>query len=75
MARGPEAGLEIIHALDATGGLEGYYLLPAARADLLRRLGRHAEAAVDYRRARDLAPSDAERRYLSSRLDETGGRP
>ncbi|MGA7205224.1 MAG: RNA polymerase sigma factor [Specibacter sp.] len=73
MARGPEAGLELIDRLDDDGALEGYYLLPAARADLLRRLGRRTEAAHDYRRARDLAPSEAERRYLGRRLAETAG--
>ena len=71
MAQGPEAGLELVDRLDRAGVLKGYYLLPAARADLLRRLGRDADAAHDYRRARDLAPSDVERRYLNRRLAET----
>jgi RNA polymerase sigma-70 factor (ECF subfamily) len=68
MADGPEAGLELVAGIEAAGDLEGYYLLPATRADLLRRLGRPGEAAASYRAARDLAPTDAERRYLDRRL-------
>jgi RNA polymerase sigma-70 factor (ECF subfamily) len=48
-------------------------VLPATRADLLRRLGRLPEAAVAYREALDLASTDAERRFLRRRLAETGG--
>jgi len=70
MAQGPAAGLERVDALAATGALDGYYLLPATRADLLRRIGRNAEAAVSYRRALDLAVNEAERRYLAGRLEE-----
>ncbi|HVC39340.1 MAG TPA: RNA polymerase sigma factor [Candidatus Dormibacteraeota bacterium] len=68
MAEGPESGLELVGALEATGALEGYYLLPATRADLRRRLGRHAEAAADYREALDLVTTASERRYLARRL-------
>ncbi|MGN6792072.1 MAG: RNA polymerase sigma factor [Streptosporangiaceae bacterium] len=71
MARGPAAGLEQVDALAGAGALDSYYLLPATRADLLRRLGRSAEAAESYRRALDLAVNDAERRYLAGRLVET----
>jgi RNA polymerase sigma-70 factor (ECF subfamily) len=53
------------------GTLADYYLLPATRADLLRRLGRYAEAATAYQRALQLAPTDAERRFLARRLFET----
>jgi RNA polymerase sigma-70 factor (ECF subfamily) len=70
MAHGPAAGLERVEALAAGGGLDGYYLLPATRADLLRRLGRAAEAAQSYRQALDLAVNEAERRYLAGRLAE-----
>ncbi|HEX6934728.1 MAG TPA: DUF6596 domain-containing protein, partial [Streptosporangiaceae bacterium] len=70
MAEGPAAGLERVDALAAAGGLDGYYLLPATRADLLRRLGRAAEAAESYRQALDLAVNEAERRYLAGRLAE-----
>jgi len=73
MADGPAAGLPLVAALDRSGDLAGYYLLPATRADLLRRLGRWAEAAASYREALALAPSPAEQRYLSRRLDEVAG--
>jgi RNA polymerase sigma-70 factor (ECF subfamily) len=73
MADGPSAGLELVDALEASGALGGYHLLPATRADLLRRLGRSAEAAVSYREALDLAGTDAEYRYLARRLAETKG--
>jgi RNA polymerase sigma-70 factor (ECF subfamily) len=70
MADGPEAGLAIVESLAAGRTLDGYYLLPATKADLLRRLGRRAEAAVSYRQAIDLARTEPERRYLSARLAE-----
>jgi RNA polymerase sigma-70 factor (ECF subfamily) len=70
MATGPEAGLALIEALAASGTLAGYHLLPATRADLLRRLGRRAAAAAAYREALVLAPTDTERRYLNRRLAE-----
>ncbi|HTZ24076.1 MAG TPA: DUF6596 domain-containing protein, partial [Streptosporangiaceae bacterium] len=70
MAEGPDAGLALVAAIEDSGALAGYYLLPATRADLLRRLGRRAEAAASYRAARDLAATDAERRYLDRRLSE-----
>jgi len=68
MAEGPEAGLPIIEKLERSGDLEGYHLLPAAKADLLRRLGRHAEAAEAYREALELFGNEPERRFLSRRL-------
>jgi RNA polymerase sigma-70 factor (ECF subfamily) len=71
MARGPAAGLELVAALEASGKLAGYHLLPATRADLLRRLGRRPEAAAAYAEALELTSTDAERRYLSRRLSET----
>jgi RNA polymerase sigma-70 factor (ECF subfamily) len=70
MADGPAAGLRLVEQLDASGALSGYHLLPATRADLLRRLGRFAEAAAAYHEALDLAPTDAERRYLARRITE-----
>ena len=54
-----------------SAGLEGYHLLHATRADLLRRLGRLDEAESAYRRAHELATSPVERRYLERRLAET----
>jgi len=68
MARGPEQGLAWIARLEHRGELAGYYLLPAARADLLRRLGRAKEAAASYRAALALVRSPAERLYLERRL-------
>jgi RNA polymerase sigma-70 factor (ECF subfamily) len=75
MADGPEAGLALVDALDATGALDGYHLLPATRADFLRRLGRHDAAAEAYRQALELVTSESERRYLARRLAETGQSP
>ena len=70
MAQGPEAGLALVDSLAESGALAGYHLLPAARADLLRRLGRQAEAADAYGAALALAGTDAERRYLTRRQVE-----
>ncbi|RSN45975.1 RNA polymerase subunit sigma-24 [Amycolatopsis sp. WAC 04197] len=70
MAEGPEAGLELVDKLTADGGLPGYHLLPATRADLLRRLDRLDEAADAYREALALAGTDAERAYLSEKIAE-----
>jgi RNA polymerase sigma-70 factor, ECF subfamily len=72
MADGPEAGLVLVDALAATGALNGYRLLAATRADLLRRLGRQAEAAQAYREALALAGTDAEQRFLTRRLNDLG---
>jgi RNA polymerase sigma-70 factor (ECF subfamily) len=70
MVEGPEAGLALMDPLAASGGLDGYHLLHAARADLLRRLGRDREAAAAYRRALTLATNPVERAFLSRRLAE-----
>jgi RNA polymerase sigma-70 factor (ECF subfamily) len=70
MAAGPQAGLHLIDELEHSGALPGYHLLPATRADLLRRLGRAEEAERAYREALELAPTDAERRFLARRLAE-----
>jgi len=67
-ADGPAAGLGLLDALEAEKSLDGYHLLHAARADLLRRLGRRAEAAVAYRAALDRVGNQAERRFLERRL-------
>jgi RNA polymerase sigma-70 factor (ECF subfamily) len=73
MVEGPTAGLALVEELERAGALTDYYLLPATRADLLRRLHRHPEAATAYRRALELAPTDAERRFLTRRLSEVSG--
>jgi RNA polymerase sigma-70 factor (ECF subfamily) len=70
MAEGPDRGLRLLDALETRRDLSNYYLLPAARADLLRRLGRWVEAADAYRRALSLAGSAPERRFLARRLAE-----
>jgi RNA polymerase sigma-70 factor (ECF subfamily) len=64
-ADGLEAGLA---AMDALEGLDGYHYLHAARADLLRRLGRADEARAAYERALELVASEPERRFLEGRL-------
>ncbi|MEV6900551.1 RNA polymerase sigma factor [Amycolatopsis sp. NPDC051372] len=71
MAFGPGTGLALADELTARGTLAGYHLLPATRADFLRRLGRTAEAHAAYTDAFDLARTDAERSYLRRRLAET----
>ena len=73
MVEGPEAGLRRLDALAGREGIAGYHLLPAARADLLRRAGRAAEAATAYAEALALVGNDAERRYLARRLAEVRG--
>jgi RNA polymerase sigma factor (sigma-70 family) len=65
MTDGPAAGLALIDGIE---GLDRYHLLHAARADLLRRLGRTDEAAAAYRRAHELATNPADRRFLAGRL-------
>jgi RNA polymerase sigma-70 factor (ECF subfamily) len=70
MADGPGQGLALMDALAATGELENYHLLHAARADLLRRIGSSAEAAKSYTRALALASNESERRFLERRLRE-----
>jgi RNA polymerase sigma-70 factor (ECF subfamily) len=70
MVEGPEAGLELLSAIDADGTLASYYLLSATRADLLRRLERPLDAADAYRQALRLVTTDAERRFLQLRINE-----
>jgi RNA polymerase sigma-70 factor (ECF subfamily) len=70
MVEGPGPALELVEALAAAGDLDRYHLLHAARADLLRRLGRRAEAARSYARALELVTNEAERRFLERRLRE-----
>jgi RNA polymerase sigma-70 factor (ECF subfamily) len=64
MAEGPERGLRMLEAIESAGTLCGYHLLPAAQADLLRRLGRSEEAAAYYAQAIELAGNEPERRFL-----------
>ena len=74
MAEGPELGLGLLDALEARGDLRDYHLLPAARADLLRRLGRWTDAADAYRRALSRVVNEPERRFLEARLTEAEAR-
>jgi RNA polymerase sigma-70 factor (ECF subfamily) len=70
MAGSIAAGLTIMDRIEASGELADYQLLPAARADLLRRLERWEEAIEAYRRALALSLNSVERRFLQQRLDE-----
>ncbi len=70
MVDGPRQGLDLINDLAATGTLDDYHLLHAARADLLRRLGSTAEAARSYELALTLVTNESERRFLERRLRE-----
>jgi RNA polymerase sigma-70 factor (ECF subfamily) len=70
MVDGPEAGLALVDEMAASGELAGYHLLPATRADLLRRMGDTEHAAEAYREAFELAATDTERAYLKARLGE-----
>jgi RNA polymerase sigma-70 factor (ECF subfamily) len=70
MAQGCEAGLRLLVELEERGELSGYYLLPAARGDLLRRMGQWSRAAEAYRAALGLVGQEAERRFLTGRLAE-----
>ena len=66
-ADGPAAGLALLDALAASRTLAGYHLLPSARADLLERLGRHAEAGAEFERAAELAENVRQRERLHAR--------
>ena len=70
MVDGPRPALALIDVLARGGDLDTYHLLHATRADLLRRLGAHAEAASNYKRALEFATNDSERRFLKRRLEE-----
>jgi len=74
---GPAAGLSALAEVESAGELAGYHLLPAVRADLLRRAGRRDEAVEAYRAAIAATPSPAEQRFLERRVIEvlTAGRP
>jgi RNA polymerase sigma-70 factor (ECF subfamily) len=75
LAEGPESGLAQIQELEADGRLADYRYLPAAKADLLRRLGRGEEAVRAYRAALALTENAAERDFLGRRIAEAGGQP
>ena len=70
MASGLSEGLALLNALEERGELRGYYLLPAARGDLLRRMERWEESGDAYRQALALVSNEAERKFLRRRLAE-----
>jgi RNA polymerase sigma factor (sigma-70 family) len=67
MARGPDAGLEIVDGLIEAGSLEGYHLLQSVRGDFLSKLGRTDEARAEFERAATLTKNDRERELLLER--------
>jgi RNA polymerase sigma-70 factor (ECF subfamily) len=73
MVDGPARALDLIDALDARGGLRGYDLMPAVRADLLRRLGRSEEARAAYLAATEATQLEPLRRLYARRLKELDG--
>jgi RNA polymerase sigma-70 factor, ECF subfamily len=73
MVDGPARALDLIDALEARGGLKGYELLPAVRADLLRRLGRHQAAREAYRAATSATQLEPLRRFYARRIAELDG--
>jgi RNA polymerase sigma-70 factor, ECF subfamily len=75
MVHGPAAGLDLVDRLAAEGRLDGYYMLHATRADLLRKLHRDGEAADAYRSALRLVGNEPERIFLSRRLSEISTEP
>ncbi len=70
MAQGPASGLAMLDMLAAEPALKAYHLLPSARADMLQKLGRLAEARAEFLRAADLAGNERERAFLLKRADE-----
>lgn len=74
-AEGPAAGLELLDALEDEPALAGYHLLPSARADLLERMGRHAEAQAEFERAASLAENARQRERLRARAAACAARP
>ncbi|MCW5722239.1 MAG: RNA polymerase sigma factor [Devosia sp.] len=72
MAEGPNAGLALVDAIRAGGALDTYHLLYGVRGDLLRKLGRHTEANLDFLRAAELTRNAREKTYLMARAAEAG---
>jgi predicted RNA polymerase sigma factor len=70
MADGPEHGLRIVDGVAGEPALAGYHHLPSVRGDLLARLGRHAEAADEFRRAATLTRNAPERAALEKRASD-----
>ncbi len=72
MADGPGAGLALVEALVEGRALAGYHLLPSVRGDLLAKLGRHAEARVEFERAAALTRNEREKALLLGRAAACG---
>jgi RNA polymerase sigma-70 factor, ECF subfamily len=72
MADGPAAGLPLVDALEESGALDGYHLLPSVRADMLQRLGRLSEAREEWQRAASLTQNARERELLLERAAACG---
>lgn len=72
MAAGLQPAIDWVERIERGGELARYHLLAAAKADLLRRIGKPADAAVAYRDAIALASNPAEQRYLARRMAECG---
>ena len=72
MARGPQAGLDLVDALAADGSLRDYHLLPSVRGDLLVKLGRPAEARLEFERAAALTRNARERELSNDRARAAG---
>jgi RNA polymerase sigma-70 factor (ECF subfamily) len=70
MVDGPERALRLVDSIARRGELKDYHMLPAVRADLLRRLGRRAEAIEAYQQALQNVELEPERRFLAARLAE-----
>jgi RNA polymerase sigma factor (sigma-70 family) len=73
MAYGPEVGLHLVDQVAAIPTMAAYHLVPSVRGDLLERLGRHAEATAEFRRAASLATNDRERALLTRRAERAPG--
>jgi RNA polymerase sigma factor (sigma-70 family) len=73
MARGPQAGLDLVDSLTTDPALQDYHLLPGVRGDLLVKLNRPAEARLEFERAAALTRNAAEREFLRRRAAELAG--
>jgi predicted RNA polymerase sigma factor len=73
MAFGPQAGLQLVDELNAEPSLKSYHLLPAVRGDFLLKLGRLAEARMEFQRAAELTRNARERKLLMNRAASCGG--
>ena len=71
MAKGPQAALPLVDAIRDEPALKNYHLLYGVRGDLLRKLGRHSEANLEFRRAAELTRNARERSFLLGRAEET----